>query len=264
MKILVVGEIVSEPGQQTVKKYLPKLISELNPDVVLVNAVNLTRGKGHTREDLQAMQTLGINYFTGGDHTFWQKKTDEIIDELPVVRPANYPATVPGKGHYVLDTGAKGKVLILNLMGRTSFSSTNAYLEDPFTTADRLLAEAKKDEDYKYVFVDFHAESTSEKLALAFYLDGRVDAFVGSHTHVPTADNFVLPNGTLYITDIGMTGIIDSVLGVKKDIIIKLFLTALNQRFEWEKAGRCGFRSVLLDLSAKTITRHDFYDSGSE
>lgn len=258
MKILFVGEIVAEPGQLTVEKYLPELIKTHQPDLVLANAENLTGGKGHTREDLMRMQNAGIHFFTGGDHTFWQKKTDEIIDELPVIRPANYPTTVPGRGYTVLDTGSKGKVLLVNLMGRTSFSSTNAYLDDPFTKADQILAEAKKEHDYKYVVVDFHAESTSEKMALGFYLDGRVDAFVGSHTHVPTADAFVMPKGTLYLTDIGMTGIVDSVLGVKKEIILQLFLTAMNQRFEWEKTGRCAFRSVLLDIAEKKISRFDF------
>ena len=256
MKILFVGEIIAGPGRRTVNRVLPDIIKELNPDLVLANAENMSGGRGITEDNLTEMQNTGINYFTGGDHIFWREGTEDIIDNLPVIRPANYPEGTPGKGFTEIDTGKHGKVLLINLMGRTSFSSTFSYLDDPFRKIDTIL-EQTEDTKYSAIIVDFHAESTSEKMAFAFYVDGRVTAVVGSHTHVPTCDNMVLPKGTLYVTDVGMTRIVDSVLGVNKDIIIKLFLTARNQRFECESTGRRSFRSVLLDTDAITIERFD-------
>ncbi|EKD31159.1 MAG: Metallophosphoesterase, partial [uncultured bacterium] len=158
-----------------------------------------------------------------------------------------------GIGYKLLTVGNKGTILLINLIGRTFL---NERLDDPFTKADEILSlyESNKPD---YIIVDFHAESSSEKHALGFYLDGRVNAVVGSHTHVPTCDARVFPKGTLYVTDIGMTGNIDSVLGVKKEIILKLYLTGLNQRFEWEYSGRNAFRSVILDMKQNKIERLD-------
>ncbi len=257
MKILFVGEIVAGPGRKTVAALLPGIIKTYSPDLVLANAENISGGRGVTRENLDEMRKVGIDYFTGGDHVFWQKGTEDIIDDLPVLRPANYPeGTVAGKGYTLLDAGSKGSILLINLMGRTSFSNTFAYLDDPFKKADEIL-EKFKNENLSAIIIDFHAEATSEKIAFGLYLDGRVTAIVGSHTHVPTADGMALPKGTLYITDIGMVGAVDSVLGVKSEIVIAQYLTARNQRFEWEESGRRAFRSVLFDTDAKTVTRID-------
>jgi metallophosphoesterase (TIGR00282 family) len=202
------------------------------------------------------MRLAGIDFFTSGDHIFREKGTEDFIDSLPIVRPANYPQGTSGKGYEIVDAGKAGKILVMNLMGRTSFNSIFAYLEDPFRTADKILDETS-DENLSAVIVDFHADATSEKYALAHYLDGRVTAFVGSSTHAPTADNMVLPNGTLFVSDIGMIGSIDSVIGVKKEIIINMFLSAQNQKFEWEKSGRTAFRSVLIDTEKRSIERID-------
>ncbi len=256
MKILFVGEIIAGSGRRTVARVLPDIIKEHTPDLVLANAENMSGGRGITEDNVAEMQQLGIDYFTGGDHIFWRAGTDEIIDRLPIIRPANYPEGTPGKGFAEIDAGKSGKVLLINLMGRTSFSSVFSYLDDPFRKADQIL-EQTEDTKYSAIVVDFHAESTSEKMALAFYLDGRVDAVLGTHTHVPTCDGMVMPKGTIYISDVGMTGIIDSVLGVNKEIIIQLFLTARNQRFEWENTGRKAFRSVLLNTETKSIERVD-------
>jgi metallophosphoesterase (TIGR00282 family) len=256
MKVLFIGEIIAQPGRQAVKQVLPEILEENDVDLVISNAENAAHGRGVTKEILNELQNLGIDYFTGGDHVFWQRGTEEIIDDLPIIRPANYPDGTPGKGYKILDTGAKGLVLLINLMGRTSFSNINSYLDDPFKKADQILEETSNKE-FTAKIVDFHAEASSEKYALGFYLDGKVDILVGSHTHVPTADGFVMPKGTMYITDIGMTGILDSAIGVKKDIIIQLFLTARHQRFEWEETGRKVFRSVLFDTETKTIKRVD-------
>lgn len=256
MKILFVGEIVAEPGRKIVKNILPEIVKEHNVDFVVANAENLSGGKGITRENIEEMKLSGIDYFTSGDHVFWFKDTEEFIDEIPLVRPANYPQGVIGKGYEIVDAGKHGQILIMNLIGRTFSSDATAYAEDPFRTADRILEEVK-DKNITASILDFHAEASSEKYSLAHYLDGRITCFVGSHTHVPTADNMILPKGTLFVSDIGMCGAIDSSLGVKVEITIKMFLTAQNQRFDWESAGRKAFRSVLFDTDAKSVLRLD-------
>lgn len=256
MKILFAGEIVADLGRKTVKKYLPELVRELKPDLILANVENLSGGRGFTLENLKEMQDLGINYFTGGDHIFWQKGTEDYIESVPLIIPANYPSGTPGHDHAIIETGKEGKVLLLQLLGRTTFGGLSSLAADPFTKFDELYNQYKT-EDVSTVIVDFHGDATSEKTAFGFYVDGRATAVIGTHTHVPTCDNIKLPQGTLYVTDVGMTGSIDSVLGTKKEIIINQFLTARNQRFEWESAGRTAFRSVLLDTREKTISRFD-------
>jgi len=256
MKILFVGEIVAKPGREIVQKFLPEIIKEHKPDAVFANCENLSGGRGITEEKIEQMKMAGIDYFTSGEHIFHERGTTDFIENVPVLRPANYPKGTPGSGYKIIDLGRKGKVLLINLMGITSFGGKNSFLDNPFVRIDEILEETKN-ENIDAKIVDFHAEATSEKYSMGFYLDGRVDAVLGTHTHVPTCDNMVLPKGTLYITDIGMCGAIDSSLGVKADITIKMFLTAMNQHFEWESAGRKAFRSVLLDLQAKTIVRID-------
>lgn len=256
MKILFVGEIVAKPGRETVQKFLPEIIKENKVDLVLANCENLSGGRGITEEKIEQMRLAGIDYFTSGEHVFREKGTEDILDKLPVIRPANYPDGTPGDGYRIVDIGRNGKLLLINLIGLTSFGNTNAYLDNPFIKVDQILEETK-DEKVDLTVVDFHADATSEKYSMGFYLDGRVDAVIGTHTHVPTCDNMRLPKETLYVSDVGMCGAIDSSLGVKADITIKMFLTAMNQRFEWESAGRKAFRSVLLDTEAKTIARID-------
>jgi len=256
MKILYVGEIVAKPGREIVQKFLPEIIKEYKPDMVFANCENLSGGRGITEEKIEQMRMAGIDYFTSGEHIFQEKGTEDFINNVPVLRPANYPEGTIGEGYKIIDSGKKGKVLLINLMGLTSFGGKNAFLDNPFSKIDEIL-EKTKDEKVDAKIVDFHAEATSEKYSMGFYLDGRVDAVIGTHTHVPTCDNLVLPKGTLYLTDVGMCGAIDSSLGVKVDITIKMFLTAMSQRFEWENAGRKAFRSVLLDLQSKKIVRID-------
>lgn len=253
MKILFIGDIVAKGGRDAVEKVLPTIKTDDNIGLVIANAENLAHGRGFTEEYLREMQTAGVDYFTGGDHLFWQKGTEDVIDSLPIIRPANYPENTAGKGYAIIDTGSNGKVLLINLMGRTFL---NERLDDPFTCADRILEETKG-EKFAAIIVDFHAEATSEKTAMGFYLDGRVTAVVGTHTHVPTCDAMNLPKGTMFVADIGMSGIVDSVLGVKKEIILKQYLTGMNQRFEWEDTGRKAFRSVLIDTDTKQISRVD-------
>lgn len=255
MKILFIGDIVASPGRKTVERVLPNVILGDNIGLILANAENLAHGRGITEGTIDDMRSVGIDYFTGGDHLFWQKGIEDVIDKLPIIRPANYPENTPGKGYAIIDLPKEGRVLLINIMGRTFL---NERLEDPFRTVDEILKE-HEDEKFEGIIVDFHAQATSEKMAMGFYLDGRVTAVVGTHTHVPTCDCMTLPKGTLFVSDIGMTGNIDSVLGVKKDVIIKQYLTGMNQKFEWDEVGRCAFRSVLIDTVSKSIVRFDRY-----
>jgi len=257
MKILYIGEIVAKLGRKAVKEVLPSLISSDNIDLVIANAENLAHGRGASKDTVGEMLGAGVNYFTGGDHIFWQKDFEDYAHEMPLVCPANYPGPVLARIFGIIER-QEFKVVILNLMGRTFM---NENLDSPFQKIDYMLNSVLPAEDITldkdFILVDFHAEASSEKLAFANYVDGRVGAVVGSHTHVPTADCQILPKGTYFVSDVGMTGSADSVLGVKTDIIINKFLTARNQKFEWEEKGRAWFRSILIDTHAKMISRID-------
>lgn len=256
MKIIIAGEIVASPGRRATEQVLPEMIDKYKPDTVISNIENLSHGKGFLPEHVAEIQRAGVECFTGGDHIFFQKDSEKYVNDFNLVIPANYPDLETGSGYRLFATKTGKKFLLINLMGRTSFGGSNSYLNDPFRTASEIL-EQFKDENIDARIVDFHAEATSEKTALGFYLDGKVDLIYGSHTHIPTNDTLVLPKGTLYCTDVGMTGNIDSVLGVKKEIIIELFMTAIPQRFEWEKSGRKSFRGLFVDTEKKIIERID-------
>ncbi len=255
MKILFIGDIVAGPGRKLVKRVLPQLIREHSIDVVFANAENISGGRGITPDKLGELVEAGVDYFTSGDHVYWERSTDDFIEDVPVLIPANYPEGNPGKRYALIEKKGK-KILLFNMMGRTGFSPIYGYLDDPFMIADNILARFL-DKKPDYIFLDFHAEASSEKVAMGHYLDGRITGMVGTHTHIPTCDHMALSKGTMYVSDIGMTGIIDSVLGVKTNIIINMFKTARNQRFEWETAGRKAFRSVLFDTDSNQITRLD-------
>jgi metallophosphoesterase (TIGR00282 family) len=256
MRILFIGDIVGKPGRDTVKKVLPQLKRENKIDFVIANAENLAHGRGATLDTIKEMQSYGVDYFTGGDHLMWFSEFEDEIEKLPVVRPANYPDPYPDQGYALVQHKNGKKILIINLLGRTNFGGAATFLDDPFRKTEEIL-DKFPNEDINYTIIDFHAEATSEKAALGYYLDGKVSAVLGTHTHVPTCDTRVLPKGTLFVSDVGMTGNIYSVLGVKKEIIIDLFLTARNQKFEWEEAGNTAFRSVILDLTENSISRFD-------
>lgn len=264
MKILFIGDIVARPGRGLVSKYLPDIKKEHNVDFVVANADNLAHGRGATTGTINEMLSAGVDFFTGGDHLFWHKGFEDEIDALPVLRPVNLPDTNPGRGYELVDLGEKGSVLVISLMGRTFL---NEHLESPFAKVDEILEDfsgadggGTSTSKPTAILVDFHAEATSEKYAMGFYLDGRVDALLGTHTHVPTCDNMVLPEGTMFVSDVGMTGIVDSILGVEKEIILRMFLTGRRQKFEWENTGRKAFRSVVLDTESKAIERVDIFE----
>ncbi|MBZ5719991.1 MAG: TIGR00282 family metallophosphoesterase [Acidobacteriia bacterium] len=231
MRILFIGDIFGRPGRTIVKDRLPGLVQEFAIDLIIANGENAAAGFGITPPLAEDLFEIGIDVITTGNH-IWDKR--EIVDYFQaadnnhsvarrLLRPANYPAGLPGWGVY---EGRKKDVpyAVINLQGRVFMTSN----DDPFRVADELLKTVKA----KVVFVDFHAEATSEKISMGWYLDGRVTTVVGTHTHVPTADERVLPGGTAYITDVGMTGPYDSVIGVKKEQIVARFLNNMPVRFE--------------------------------
>lgn len=249
MKILFFGDIVGKIGRQAIKKILPELRKKYEPDLVLANVENLAHGKGVTEKTLQEMLASGIDVFTSGNHVFKKQADNETFDNphIPLVRPANYPAGVAGHGYLKLKI--KGKtVYLVNLIGRVFMHED---FDCPFRKFDELkkLLKLKKN---AILIVDFHAEATSEKNAFGLYTDGRASLVLGTHTHVATADEKILAHGTGYITDVGMVGPADSVLGVKKEIIIEKFLTQMSLMHEIAEEGEVQINAVLAEIDDKT------------
>src|SRR5246500_1916995 len=227
MRTLFIGDIVGSPGRHIVQERLADLVQLKQIDLVIANGENSASGFGITPKIAEELLGLGIEVLTGGNHSWDRKEILEYIPHQPrLLRPANFAAVNPGGGLFVGGTKKGVKYAVLNLQGRV-FLAAN---DDPFRKADEELA--KLPADVAFVLVDMHAETTSEKIALGWYLDGRVTAVVGTHTHIPTADERVLPQGTAYITDVGMTGPYDSVIGIKKELILERFLTNMPIRFE--------------------------------
>jgi metallophosphoesterase (TIGR00282 family) len=242
MRILFIGDIVGSPGRHIVRERLADLVEHRQIDLVIANGENSASGFGITPKIVEELLGLGIEVITGGNHS-WDRK--EILEYMPhqprLLRPANFPAMNPGTGLFVGESKKGVKYAVLNLQGRI-FLPAN---DDPFASADKLLATLPQ--DVAFVFVDMHAETTSEKIAFGWYLDGRVTAVVGTHTHVATADERVLPKGTAYITDVGMTGPHDGVIGMDRIGIIKKFLDGMPARFE-VAAGNVQMNAVLIDV----------------
>ncbi|HEX3320840.1 MAG TPA: TIGR00282 family metallophosphoesterase [Terriglobales bacterium] len=251
MRILFIGDIFGRPGRTIVREKLAGLVKEHQADLIIANGENAAAGFGITPPLVEELFDMGIDVITTGNH-IWDKR--EIVEYFQsangnphsparrVLRPANYPAGMPGSGLY---EGRKANVpyAVMNLQGRVFMTSN----DDPFRKADELL----KTIEAKVIFVDLHAEATSEKIAMGWYLDGRVTAVVGTHTHIPTADEHVLPNGTAYVTDVGMTGPYDSVIGVKKELVIGKFLNNMPVRFE-AATGDVRLCGILVDCDEKT------------
>ena len=245
MKILFIGDIMGEPGRRAIARRLPKVVADHSVDLVIGNGENVAGGFGITPELTEDLFELGLSVITLGNHA-WDKK--EIVDyiqrERRLLRPANYPAGVPGQGSVVVETAGGEKVGVIQLMGRAYMPT----LDCPFQTAKREVERLKA--ETSAIIVDMHAEATSEKMAMAYFLDGQVSAVVGTHTHVQTADEQILPNGTAYLTDIGMTGPVQSVIGIKKELAIEKFLTGMPRRFE-VASGPAVLSAVLVELDGR-------------
>jgi|SRR5699024_4764050 len=231
MDVLFVGDIVGSPGREMLTNYLPKLKEKFRPQLTIVNGENAAGGKGITEKIYKQFLNLGVQAITMGNHTWNKKAIIDFIDDAPyLIRPANFPKNNPGKGIVYIKINEM-EIAVINLQGRTFLDPH----DNPFQEADQLITEAKKRTNI--IFIDFHAEATSEKQAFAWYVDGRVSAVFGTHTHTQTADERILPEGTAYISDVGMTGAYDGILGVERDAVIKRFLTNMPVRFEVDKKG---------------------------
>lgn len=241
MRILFVGDVVGRPGRRILSQRLQDLILDTNSDLTIVNCENSAAGFGVTPDIAEALFEAGADVLTSGNH-IWDKRAilDYIAQQPRLLRPANYP-DAPGGGVYIGLSKQAVRYAVLNLQGRTYLPAINC----PFRTADALLDDLGSDIPVR--FVDFHAEATSEKMAFGWHLDGRVSAVVGTHTHVSTADERLLPGGTAYLTDVGMTGPIDSIIGMDRETSLQRFLTGMPVRFE-PATGRVRISAVVVDV----------------
>jgi len=246
MRILFIGDIVGRPGRQLVKTGLAAMVSRHDVDFVIANAENSAAGFGITRDIGEELLDVGVDVMTSGNH-IWDKREalDYIGVEPRLLRPANYPAGAPGNGSYLARTRAGQSVGVVNVMGRVFMLN----IDDPFAVVLREIEALRQ--RTRVVFVDFHAEATSEKIAMGWHLDGKVTAVVGTHTHVQTADERILPKGTAYLTDVGMTGPHDSIIGVEIEPALNRFLNALPSRFETATANP-RLNAVLVDADDRT------------
>lgn len=246
MRILFVGDIVGSPGRRTAGKLLEDLRSHLSCDFVVVNGENAAGGLGITKPTATALFEACADVITLGNHTFAKRDVAAYLDEEPrIIRPANYPPGVSGRGWGVFENRAGEGVAVVSLMGRTFMDA----IDCPFRTADAVLGEIGG--QAKVIVVDMHAEATSEKIAMGWYLDGQVSAVIGTHTHVQTSDERVLPRGTAYLTDVGMTGVRDSVLGLDPSAVIGRFLTQTPGKFTLAEGQTC-LHAALIEVDAET------------
>lgn len=243
MKVLFIGDVVGEPGRDAVQTVLPELQREERFDFVIANGENAAGGIGITHDTAQDLYDAGVDAITLGNHAWDRREALRLVaEDKRVIRPANYPPGAPGSGGTALRVRDGLQIGIINLCGR-AFSMPN--LDCPFRAADQLIETLAR--ETKCIVVDIHAEATSEKVALGWYLAGRVSAVIGTHTHVQTADERILPNGTAYLTDVGMTGPRDSVIGIKRELIIQRFISQLPVRFDVAD-GETIFSAISMEL----------------
>lgn len=246
MKILFFGDIVARPGRRALAQVLPAWRETHQPDVIIGNVDNLAHGKGASPKTLQELVTLGFNAFTSGDHIFDTPEAQALLSDnrFNLVRPLNVAPGTPGLGAVRLTVGSR-ELWLVHLIGQV-------FMRDEFTSPFRAIDELLRSDDLKTrpaaIVVDIHAEATSEKVALGWHLDGRVSAVLGTHTHIPTCDDWILPQGTAYVTDIGMTGIRESVLGVKPELSLARFLTGEPVRFEPAEVGTADVTAMLITI----------------
>jgi len=246
MKILFIGDIVGKPGRRAVQALVPEIIERHRVEFVIANCENAAAGFGVTRDVVEELYEYRIDVLTSGNHIWDKKEINEFIEDYEsLIRPANYPEGTAGRGSVVMTSPSGAQVGVINLMGRVFMRP----LDCPFRTAQREVERLKQ--RARIVIVDMHAEATSEKQALGWFLDGKVSAVLGTHTHVQTADDRILPEGTAYITDVGMTGSFNSVIGIRKDAILERFLTQIPNRFEVAK-GDVQLQGVILDVDEKS------------
>ncbi len=246
MRVLAVGDVVGKTGRRMIAKWVPLLVDQESIDLVVVNGENAAGGNGLTHEVMDELLSLKVDVLTSGNHIFDKREIFEFIDDVPVLlRPLNLPNGTPGHG-YVVVSKASVPVAVINLAGRAFMPF---QYDDPFQAIDQVLSSFKH--EVQVIIVDFHAETTSEKMAFAWYLQDRVSLLVGTHTHVQTADERIFPGGMAYLTDLGMTGPRDSVIGVKSDAVIQKLRTQMPTRFE-TAVGIGQFGAILVDIDDST------------
>jgi 2',3'-cyclic-nucleotide 2'-phosphodiesterase len=247
VKLLFIGDVMGAPGQRVLAASLPALRKEMEADLVVCNAENVAQGCGVNGAGVRELLAAGVDVMTNGNHAWDKREAATFIGTEPrLMRPFNYPPGTPGTGWSVFTTPSGHRVGVLNLLGLVFM---HPHLSCPFSAADAALA--KKPADVKIVLIDFHAEATSEKYALGWHVDGRVSALVGTHTHVPTADERVLPGGTAYISDVGMTGTYDSVIGLDTKKALRRFIQKMPERFD-PAEGRATLCGVIIDIDETT------------
>ncbi len=252
MRIAFIGDVYAEAGIQALEKFLPKVRNDHPHDILLINGENIADGLGIRRKDYKTLMSFGAHAVTLGNHAFSKRELFDFIDEANIVRPLNYPKDTPGEGLMRVRFNEQ-ELVLLQIMGRIFMHDP---LNNPFEALDEVLESLEADA----VIVDVHAETTSEKLALGHYLDGRVDAVVGTHTHVQTNDAMTLPKGTLYITDIGMTGAKYGILGADKDTALKKFTTGMPVRLRPQKTDIYQLGGVLIDTEKRSIENFHYSD----
>ncbi len=238
----MIGDIVGKLGRRTVERHLRDIRREHEIDIVVANGENAAGGRGLTPTIADEMYQAGVDIITSGNHIWEHRDIYPVLEtEAPIVRPLNYPEGAPGRGIHRHDGFA-----VINLQGQTFMPDE---VESPFRSADKALECVR---DCRFILVDLHAEATSEKVALAYYLDGRISALIGTHTHIPTADTRILPKGTAYVSDVGMVGALHSVIGMETEGVLRRFLTQLPTRFQPAEKGLAVFNSVIIDLDDET------------
>lgn len=249
IKILFFGDVIGKLGRRAIAKVLPALKKKYKPDLVIANVENIAHGAGITKTTLEEIKSAGVEFFTSGNHVFDKSEVLQILADpsVPLLRPANYLPGTPGQGYRVIQLG-KHKILVINLMGRV-FMREN--LDCPFRTADNILSQFKN-EKLSAIIVDFHAETTSEKIALSWYLNGRVSLVVGTHSHVPTADAKISDQGTAMLSDAGMNGGRDTVIGANKEAVIEYFLTQLPAHFDYPESGVATTNALFTEIDPRT------------
>lgn len=246
IRVLFIGDVCGKPGRQALQKVLPELKKKENIDLVITNVENVAHGKGVTEHTIQEVMSAGVDFMTAGNHIWRRDDFHQVLSgDYPVIRPINYPDDLPGKGYGEIDLGAKGKFLVISVMGWWGMNERT--ISEPFRAIDKYLSSINA-EDYSGILLDVHAEATSEKVAMGMYLDGRVSAVVGTHTHIPTADERILPGKTAYITDVGMTGPLNSVLWVRPEIIFQQNMYPYAPAYEIVEEGPLRFDAVIIDI----------------
>ncbi|MDD4352539.1 MAG: TIGR00282 family metallophosphoesterase [Candidatus Gracilibacteria bacterium] len=247
LKIIFIGDIVGKIGRKAVGKIIPDLKKEYAPDLIIANGENLAHGTGITQKTLEEILQAGVDFLTSGNHIFDKQDIIPYLNRVPVIRPANYPDGAPGRGYEILKI-AKHKLAVVNLLGRVFIGPP---VDCPFRIIDEILKKIQK-EKVSAIIVDFHAEATAEKIALFRYLDGRVSALLGTHTHIQTADEEISAQGTAYISDVGGVYGQETVIGVDQSVVLERFLTAMPVVHKFPESGKAVFNAVYLEIDTKT------------